>query len=45
MYHALLRQADLEQHTPKGKYTERKHDVAGNGAITLMVAYSERAGH
>lgn len=45
MYHALLRQADLEQHTPKGKYTERKHDVAGNGAITLVVAYSEHAGN
>lgn len=45
MHHALLRQADLEQHTPKGKYTERKLDVAGNGAITFMVAYSEHAGN
>ena len=45
MYHALVRQADLEQHTPKGKYTERKRDMAGNGAITLMDAYSEHAGN
>jgi len=45
MYHALLRQADLEQHTPKGKYAERKRVVAGKGTITLTVAYSERAGN
>lgn len=45
MYHALLRQADLEEHTPKGKHTEKKRDVAGNGAITLTVASNEHAGN
>lgn len=45
MYHSLVNQANLEQHTPKGKYTERKPDVARNGARTLKVAYTERAGN
>lgn len=44
MYHSLVSQANLEQHTPKGKYTERKPGVARNGARTLKVAYTERAG-
>lgn len=43
MYHALVKQADLEQHTPKGKYTERKGDVARSRAMSLMGACAKRA--
>lgn len=43
MYHALVKQADLEQHTPKGKYTERKGDVARSRAMSLMGACTECA--
>lgn len=43
MYHALVKQADLEQHTPKGKYTERKGDVARSRVVSLMGACAKCA--
>lgn len=40
MSQSLVNQADQEQHTPQGKYTEREQGGAGNWATTVKAAYS-----